>query len=275
MIGQVNMNRRMLQVSVAAVVAAVGACATISSPGKSDDAIQADMNYCHADSLSIHNQSVVNCMAGFRDTIKYADGRIAVPQGGAGGTVTANNSPAPAPNTILSPNPPIGAPLGQGNGLGRVPNGQSIAGNRTTVGSLQPAPNNITCSSKDLHDNGPRPNPASPLSRQVSDTDRALLVSQLIQVTNSSLVQTIGGVFGDVPSLDPNSCQNVRETQESINSTKVSVNDINKLDDGEYRAIVTLYIDGKPETQKIGFLQGDDGLSITCYPSDNGSKDCR
>ncbi len=35
------------------------------------------------------------------------------------------------PDTILSPNPPVGAPLGQRNGSGGAPNGQLVAGNGT------------------------------------------------------------------------------------------------------------------------------------------------
>jgi hypothetical protein len=50
--------------------------ATISSPGKSDDAIRADMNSCDAGSLTLHSRPVINCLSNHGDTITYADGRI-------------------------------------------------------------------------------------------------------------------------------------------------------------------------------------------------------
>jgi hypothetical protein len=56
----------------------VAACsqAVISSPGKSDDAIRADMNSCNAGSLSLHDRSVINCLNNHGDTITYGDGTI-------------------------------------------------------------------------------------------------------------------------------------------------------------------------------------------------------
>ena len=50
--------------------------AIISSPGRSDDAIRADMNSCDAGSLTLHNRSVIDCLNIHGDTITYADGRI-------------------------------------------------------------------------------------------------------------------------------------------------------------------------------------------------------
>lgn len=63
---------------VLGLVIVVTACAkaTISSPGKSDDAIRADMNACNAGSLSLHDRSVINCLNNHGDTVTYADETI-------------------------------------------------------------------------------------------------------------------------------------------------------------------------------------------------------
>ncbi|HEY5328285.1 MAG TPA: hypothetical protein VIJ79_00230 [Acidobacteriaceae bacterium] len=50
--------------------------ATITSPGKSDDAIRADMNSCDTGSLTLHDRSVIDCFNVHGDTITYADGRM-------------------------------------------------------------------------------------------------------------------------------------------------------------------------------------------------------
>ena len=71
---KIRMVRDMLPLAGSSIL--IACTATISSPGKSNDALQADMSYCHAGSLSLHNQSVINCLGGLGDTIKYADGSI-------------------------------------------------------------------------------------------------------------------------------------------------------------------------------------------------------
>ena len=69
-------------------VLAACATATISSPGKSNDAIQADMNDCHVNVLSLHDPSSVKCLASHGDTIKYSGGSTAAPV-----SYTTNNRP--------------------------------------------------------------------------------------------------------------------------------------------------------------------------------------
>lgn len=68
--------RGLLPLALSVILTACGAEATISSPGKSDNAIRADMNSCDAGSLTLHNRSVIDCLSNHGDTITYADGRI-------------------------------------------------------------------------------------------------------------------------------------------------------------------------------------------------------
>ena len=67
--------RGMLPLALSLILTAC-AQATISSPGKSDDAIRADMNSCDAGSLTLHSRPVINCLSTHGDTITYADGSI-------------------------------------------------------------------------------------------------------------------------------------------------------------------------------------------------------
>jgi hypothetical protein len=69
------MMRRMLIFTLPFILTAC-AHATISSPGRSDDAIRADMNSCDAGSLNLHDRPVINCLSNHGDIITYADGRI-------------------------------------------------------------------------------------------------------------------------------------------------------------------------------------------------------